>query len=152
MPHALTSLEMVQPTTESTWPFWDWDSFWLLPWIQWTVIAESHQYQSCMDPYWTCDDCVTGGFDFWWIRHNLTFINHFYFYLTPKIGWVMAISLFKWSHIWDHRWKSVNCFHVKYILAATSRMWYSLKSCRNWFRNGILSGIQIWILARKKKK
>jgi hypothetical protein len=23
-------------------------------WIQWTVFAASHQYQSCKDPYWTC--------------------------------------------------------------------------------------------------
>ena len=28
-----------------------WDSFWDLSWIQWTVSAETHQYQSFMDPY-----------------------------------------------------------------------------------------------------
>jgi hypothetical protein len=31
------------------------DSFWDLPLIQWTVIAETHHYWSFMYPYWACD-------------------------------------------------------------------------------------------------
>jgi hypothetical protein len=41
-----------QPT-QKAWQFWD--SVWHLPWIPLTVIAESHHYQSFMDPYWSCD-------------------------------------------------------------------------------------------------
>ena len=77
--------------------------------------------------------------------------NSFPSLTTPRPSYIRRLQCLPPSLSIRHHWQLrvsitvkvnslvpvLDSFHVKYILATTSRMWYSLKSCRNWFWNGI---------------
>jgi hypothetical protein len=112
------------------------DRFWCLPWIWWTVFGETHQYQSCIDPYRPCDvwlDSLDGPFFFHHKHNQIAWIGPTQptqkawpfsdgFWCLPSIWWTVCTETYH-RMVWE---LFVERGNNEKIICTQCFVWYSM--------------------------